>query len=221
MHWGTFGTCTVQAKGPALALVPFKFVACVRANDQTHVRDTTHPHQTTQHHTGGDRLRPISTSANSISANFWMLNFGTTKCGALEVGPQRGGGPNLEKVGPRRVGGPKISLFFSHPPATIFFLLSLSLCVEFWWCLKRRGSQNVNVWSSWVVKPRRGRRGFTRQPESPNVHISGFRPSETPTKFLERNEIVMSREIFWVDSSERRAEAAERKVMLGEVSRAR
>ena len=27
------------------------------------------------------RLRPISTSANSISANFWMLNFGTTKLG--------------------------------------------------------------------------------------------------------------------------------------------
>ena len=31
-----------------------------------------------------------------------------------------------------------------------------------------------------------GRRGFTRQPESPNVHISGFRPSKTPTKFNER-----------------------------------
>ena len=31
-----------------------------------------------------------------------------------------------------------------------------------------------------------GRRGFTRQLESPNVHISGFRPSKTPTKFHER-----------------------------------
>ena len=27
---------------------------------------------------------------------------------------------------------------------------------------------------------------FTRQPESPNVHISGFRPSKTPPKFHER-----------------------------------
>ena len=31
-----------------------------------------------------------------------------------------------------------------------------------------------------------GRRGFTRQPESPNVHISGPRPSKTPTKFNAR-----------------------------------
>ena len=67
---------------------------------------------------GQFRLWPISTSANSISANLWMLNFGTTKCGALEGwGPKGWRGPNLEKVGlrivgprrvePRRVGGPK------------------------------------------------------------------------------------------------------------------
>ena len=31
-----------------------------------------------------------------------------------------------------------------------------------------------------------GRRGFTRESESPNVHISGPRPSKTPTKFHER-----------------------------------
>ncbi len=48
---------------------------------------------------GQFRLRPISTSAN-----FWMLNFGTTKCGALEGWAPKGGGSNLEKVGPRRVG---------------------------------------------------------------------------------------------------------------------
>ena len=45
---------------------------------------------------GQFRPRPISTSAN-----FWMLNFGTTKW-ALE------GGPNLEKVGPRRVGAQRV-----------------------------------------------------------------------------------------------------------------
>ena len=40
-------------------------------------------------------------------------------------------------------GGPKISRFFFPPPATIFFLLSLSWgpFVEFWWCLKRRGPE--------------------------------------------------------------------------------
>ena len=31
-----------------------------------------------------------------------------------------------------------------------------------------------------------GRLGFTRQPESPNVHISGFRPSKTPPEFNEK-----------------------------------
>ena len=86
-----------------------------------------------------DRLRPTSTSANSISANFWMLNFGTTKCGALKGGAPKGGGPNLEKVGPRRVeprreprrvGGPNFRSFFPSS-ATIFFIL-LSLGVLSW-----------------------------------------------------------------------------------------
>ena len=65
--------------------------------------------------------------------------------GPSKGGPQKGGGPNLEKVGPRRVelrrvGGPKFRAFFPSS-ATIFFLLSLSWgpFVEFWWCLKRRG----------------------------------------------------------------------------------
>ena len=43
----------------------------------------------------------------------------------------------------------------------------------------------------WGVQDFRGcvqdlARGFTRQPESPNVHISGSRPSKTPPKFNER-----------------------------------
>ena len=48
---------------------------------------------------GQFRLRPISTSAN-----FWMLNFGTTKGGPPKGGGPEGGGPNPEKVGPRKVG---------------------------------------------------------------------------------------------------------------------
>ena len=95
---------------------------------------------------------------------------------------------------PRRVGEPKISRFFFRPPATIFILLPLSWgpCVEFWWCLKRRGPEmcTFGVLGLSCASPGGpvwwGRRGFTRQPESPNVHISGFWPSKTPTKFNER-----------------------------------
>ena len=115
---------------------------------------------------GQFRLRPISTSANfdfgqfrlrpiSISANFGMLSFGTTKRGALEGwGAQKVEAPNLgpegwgpEGWGPEggssKGGGPKISRFFFPPPATVFFLLSLSWgpFVEFCWCLKRRGPE--------------------------------------------------------------------------------
>ena len=74
-----------------------------------------------------------------------MLNFGTTKGGAQQVGPRRveapkGGRPNLEKLGPRRVGlegwglkggahrvgrAQNFALFFSSP-ATVFILFSLS-----------------------------------------------------------------------------------------------
>ena len=66
---------------------------------------------------------------------------------APKGGAPKGGGPEGWK--PRRVeapkgGRPKISRFFLPSPATIFFLLSLSLggpFVEFWWCLKRRGPE--------------------------------------------------------------------------------
>ena len=100
------------------------------------------------------RLRPISTSANfdfgqfplrpiSISANFWMLNLGTTKCGLRRVGPRRveaqtkkqwgaeGWEPRRvepRRVEPRRMGGPKFRAFFSLlPPQFSFFFLSLGV----------------------------------------------------------------------------------------------
>ena len=117
----------------------------------------------------------------------------------------KGGGPNPEKVEPRkggapkggarRVGGPKFRAFFSLlPPQFSSFLLSLSWgpFVEFWWCLKHRGLEmcTFGVLGLSCASPGGpvwwGRRGFTRQPESPNVHISGFRPSKTPTKVNER-----------------------------------
>ena len=46
---------------------------------------------------------------------------------------------------------------------------------------ERRGIYRVAIGPVWW-----DRRGFTRQPESPNVHISGFGPSKTPTKFNAR-----------------------------------
>ena len=93
------------------------------------------------------------------------------KVGARRVGPEgwgpegwgpEGWGPNPEKVGARRVGaksgsrkgggskgggpkggGPNISrFFFPLPPQNSFFSsLSGGLLVDFWWCLKRRGTQ--------------------------------------------------------------------------------
>ena len=99
----------------------------------------------------------------------------------------QGGGPNLEKVGARRVeqrrveprrveprrveprggapkgGGPKISrFFFPLPPENSFFCARL----EFSGCCVKRG--------------------FTPQPGSPNMHISGPRPSKRPPKFNEK-----------------------------------
>ena len=77
----------------------------------------------------------------------------------------KGGGLNPEKVGApkgggwaRRVGAQNFAFLFSPlPPQNSFFSsLSGGLLVEFW-CLKRRGAQNVHVWSSRVVvcEPRR------------------------------------------------------------------
>ena len=83
------------------------------------------------------------------------------------------------------------ALFFPVPPQNSFFSsLSGGLLVEFWLCFKRRGAQmcTFGVLGLSCGEPRRpglvGPPGFhTRQSESPNVHISGFRPSKTPTKF--------------------------------------
>ena len=87
------------------------------------------------------------------------------------------------------MGGPKFRAFFSFLPPQFFFLLSLSwgLFVEFCWCLKRRGPEmcTFGVLGLSCASPGGpvwwGRRGFTRQPESPHVHISGPWPSKTPT----------------------------------------
>ena len=74
----------------------------------------------------------------------------TPSAGQPSAGQPSAGQPS---AGQPSAGPPKISLFFFPPPATIFILLSLSLGVLPWW----------------------GRRGSTRQPESPNVHISASR----------------------------------------------
>ena len=55
--------------------------------------------------------------------------------------------------------------------------------MEFWWCLKRRGPEMFTFGVLGLLC----RRGFTQQPESPNVHISGFGPSKTPPEFHEKN----------------------------------
>ena len=64
--------------------------------------------------------------------------------------------------------------FFPLPPQNSFFSsLSEGLIVEFWWCFRRPGTSNVYVWSSRAVEAPAppNRRGFTQQPESPNLHI--------------------------------------------------
>ena len=79
--------------------------------------------------------------------------FGVVGGGGLKGwGPEGVGALNPEKVGPEGLGGrrvgdpkggrPKISrFFFSLSPAGNFILSSLGgLLVEFWWCLKRRGT---------------------------------------------------------------------------------
>ena len=101
------------------------------------------------------------------------------KWGPRRVGTPKGGGPKVgaPKGGGPEGGGPKISRFFFPSPAAKFVLSSLSGCllVEFWWCLKRRDAQMCAFGVLGQSSPGGpvwwGRRGFTRQPESPNVHI--------------------------------------------------
>ena len=101
----------------------------------------------------------------------WVGKGGCSKGGAPKGGAPKGGGP--------KGGGPKISRFFSPVPPQNSFFSSLSggLLVEFWWCLKHRGAQmcTFGVLGLSCASPGGavwwGRRGFTRQSESPNVHI--------------------------------------------------
>ena len=81
------------------------------------------------------------------------------------------------------------AFFFSLPPPCSFFF-SLSQGVSSWnfgGVFEAPGPSNVYV-SGRRVKPRRpqSRRGFTRQPESPNVHILGSPNSKTPPKLNEK-----------------------------------
>ena len=106
----------------------------------------------------------------------------------------KGWGPNQKKLGPEGVGQRKVeasrvgaqNFALSLPfPVTIFALL-VSLWESsrgfFGGVWKSRGRQmfTFGVLGS-RVKPRRprSRLGFTRQPGSPNVHMSGSRPSKT------------------------------------------
>ena len=124
---------------------------------------------------GQFRLRPISTSAKFnfgqfLDSEFWDDKVWTQKSG----GGPKGGGPKPRKSGAPKGGAPKggaqnFALFFPSS-ATMFFLLSLSWgpCVEFWWCLKRRGPEmcTFGVLGLSCASP--------DSPRTPNVHISGF-----------------------------------------------
>ena len=104
---------------------------------------------------------------------------GGSKGGGSKGGSPKGGAPkgSGSKGGARRVGGPKFRAFFPLSRHHCHsFLPSLGgLIVEFWWCfeapepLKSARLEFLGC----RVKPRRpqSRRGFTRQPESPNVYI--------------------------------------------------
>ena len=96
-------------------------------------------------------------------------------------GARRVGGPNTERWGPKGWGtegwGTQNFTLFLPFPATVSLFLCLSGCllVEFWWCLKRRGPEmcTFGVLGLSCASPGGpvwwGRRGFTRQPESPKV----------------------------------------------------
>ena len=115
--------------------------------------------------------------------------------GSRRVGPG-GQGP--------KSGGPKFRAFVSLSRAQFWFcffslgvfsclfflplgggLVSFSLSLGDFWC------SFLSHWSFRGLSfesPRRpaGRRGFTRQPESPNVHICGSTPSKTPANSTKR-----------------------------------
>ena len=104
------------------------------------------------------------------------------KSGGPKGGGPKCGGPNC---GGPKGGEPKISRFFSCPAAkfVLFFPLwgsSRGILVVF----EAPGRSNVHVWALGLscASPGGpvwwGRRGSTRQPESPNMHISASRSSK-------------------------------------------
>ena len=104
---------------------------------------------------------------------------GAPKGGGSKGGVRKGAEPRKNgapKGGGPKGGGPKISRFFcSLPPEISFFLLSLGVFSwNFGGVLKTGTLKCARLeFSGCRVKPRRprSRRGFTPQPESPNVHI--------------------------------------------------
>ena len=127
---------------------------------------------------------------------------GAPKGGAPKGGAPKGGapkgGPKPRKSGgrvePRRAGAQNFALFFPCPAAkfVLFFPLwsSRGILVVF----ERRGAQmcTFGVLGLSCASPSGpvwwGRRGLTRQSESPNVHILGSRPVFKNTTKMQRED---------------------------------
>ena len=128
-----------------------------------------------------------------------LEKVGPRRCGPEGCGPEgwgpEGWGP--EGWGPNG-GGPKFRAFFSlsrHSFFFSFFPLFWSFSWNFGGVLKRRCPEMCTFGVLWLscASPGGpvwwGRRGFTRQPKSPNVHISGSpASSKTPPKFHEEDQ---------------------------------
>ena len=120
---------------------------------------------------------------------------------------------------PRRVEGPKFRAFFFPLPLPFSLFLSLSGCllVEFWWCLKRRGSQMCTIGvlglsCEALAAPKPP--GFHT---SPNVHISrvpAFKHHQNSTKGRPRER---KRTIMGAGEGKKRANfwAVRRRAVLG------
>ena len=100
--------------------------------------------------------------------------------------------------GPEGWGDQNFAFFFPSPAP--IFALFLSLWVSSRWMMvvfSKAGSPQMCTFglSGCLVKPPRpnSRRGFTRQPESPNVDMSGSRPPKNTTK-IPRKDPLRERE---------------------------
>ena len=148
--------------------------AQARKSTHSHVQ----PEQVSQVWSGA--VRSIQRWKRSdLKRNFPTCQILPSRFGGLSAGPPLPSAvPPLPQDRPLRWTAPlpdrrKFRSFFS--PTIVFILSSLSsgpfrgILVVF----EAPGESNVRVWSSLVVKPRRprSRRGFTQQPESPNVQI--------------------------------------------------